>query len=174
MVVSAVSPRTPTHWTSIVVVGSVCQVRNNVAGWNGASSRATFGGVSPKSGYEARPATEAPRNRRREGENMGVPEGRGVEITLPTRREELVQSPRCLGAGRRARASFLVNNSRPPVIDALRFGRRRAGEDGQRDPAGRPARPAQAMADATTTVGALKAAAGAFAAARKWEPFHTP
>ena len=30
------------------------------------------------------------------------------------------------------------------------------------------------MADATTTVGALKAAAGAFAAARKWEPFHTP
>ena len=30
------------------------------------------------------------------------------------------------------------------------------------------------MADATTTVGALKAAAGAFAAARMWEPFHTP
>ena len=30
------------------------------------------------------------------------------------------------------------------------------------------------MADATTTVGALKAAAGAFAAARSWEPFHTP
>ena len=30
------------------------------------------------------------------------------------------------------------------------------------------------MADTTTTVGALKAAAGAFAAARKWEPFHTP
>jgi NTP pyrophosphatase (non-canonical NTP hydrolase) len=30
------------------------------------------------------------------------------------------------------------------------------------------------MADATTTVGALKAATGAFAAARKWEPFHTP
>jgi NTP pyrophosphatase (non-canonical NTP hydrolase) len=30
------------------------------------------------------------------------------------------------------------------------------------------------MADATTTVGALKAAAGVFAAARKWEPFHTP
>ena len=30
------------------------------------------------------------------------------------------------------------------------------------------------MADATTTVGALKAAAGAFAAERHWEPFHTP
>jgi NTP pyrophosphatase (non-canonical NTP hydrolase) len=30
------------------------------------------------------------------------------------------------------------------------------------------------MADATTTVGALRDAAGAFAAARKWEPFHTP
>ncbi|HJZ91764.1 MAG TPA: nucleotide pyrophosphohydrolase [Gemmataceae bacterium] len=30
------------------------------------------------------------------------------------------------------------------------------------------------MADATTTVGALKDAAGAFAAARHWEPFHTP
>ena len=30
------------------------------------------------------------------------------------------------------------------------------------------------MADATTTVGALKAAAGAFASARAWEPFHTP
>ena len=30
------------------------------------------------------------------------------------------------------------------------------------------------MADATTTVGALKAAAGAFASARSWEPFHTP
>jgi len=30
------------------------------------------------------------------------------------------------------------------------------------------------MADATTTVGALKAAVGAFAAARKWEPYHTP
>lgn len=30
------------------------------------------------------------------------------------------------------------------------------------------------MADATTTVGALKDAARAFAAARHWEPFHTP
>ena len=30
------------------------------------------------------------------------------------------------------------------------------------------------MADATTTVGALKDAAGAFAAERHWEPFHTP
>ena len=30
------------------------------------------------------------------------------------------------------------------------------------------------MADATTTVEALKAAAGAFASARSWEPFHTP
>jgi NTP pyrophosphatase (non-canonical NTP hydrolase) len=30
------------------------------------------------------------------------------------------------------------------------------------------------MADATTTVGAIKDAAGAFAAARHWEPFHTP
>lgn len=30
------------------------------------------------------------------------------------------------------------------------------------------------MADATTTVGALKDAAGAFAAARRWEPFHSP
>ena len=30
------------------------------------------------------------------------------------------------------------------------------------------------MADATTTVGALKDAAGAFAAKRHWEPFHTP
>jgi NTP pyrophosphatase (non-canonical NTP hydrolase) len=30
------------------------------------------------------------------------------------------------------------------------------------------------MADATTTVGALKDAAGSFAAARHWEPFHTP
>ena len=30
------------------------------------------------------------------------------------------------------------------------------------------------MADATTTVGALKDAAGAFASARSWEPFHTP
>jgi dCTP diphosphatase len=30
------------------------------------------------------------------------------------------------------------------------------------------------MADATTTVGALKGAAGAFAAERRWEPFHTP
>jgi len=30
------------------------------------------------------------------------------------------------------------------------------------------------MADATTTVGALKNVAGAFAAARRWEPFHTP
>jgi NTP pyrophosphatase (non-canonical NTP hydrolase) len=30
------------------------------------------------------------------------------------------------------------------------------------------------MADATTTVGALKDAAGAFAAARNWEPFHSP
>lgn len=30
------------------------------------------------------------------------------------------------------------------------------------------------MADATTTVGALKDAAGAFAAQRHWEPFHTP
>ena len=30
------------------------------------------------------------------------------------------------------------------------------------------------MADATTTVGALKDAAGAFAADRRWEPFHTP
>ena len=30
------------------------------------------------------------------------------------------------------------------------------------------------MADATTTVGALKDAAGAFAAERRWEPFHTP
>jgi NTP pyrophosphatase (non-canonical NTP hydrolase) len=30
------------------------------------------------------------------------------------------------------------------------------------------------MIDATTTVGALKDAVGAFAAARKWEPFHTP
>jgi len=30
------------------------------------------------------------------------------------------------------------------------------------------------MADATTTVGALKDAAGAFAAARHWEPFHSP
>jgi NTP pyrophosphatase (non-canonical NTP hydrolase) len=30
------------------------------------------------------------------------------------------------------------------------------------------------MADATTTVGSLKTAAGAFAAARRWEPFHTP
>jgi NTP pyrophosphatase (non-canonical NTP hydrolase) len=30
------------------------------------------------------------------------------------------------------------------------------------------------MADATTTVGALKDAAGAFAAARRWELFHTP
>jgi NTP pyrophosphatase (non-canonical NTP hydrolase) len=30
------------------------------------------------------------------------------------------------------------------------------------------------MEDATTTVGALKDAARAFAAARHWEPFHTP
>jgi dCTP diphosphatase len=30
------------------------------------------------------------------------------------------------------------------------------------------------MADATTTVGALKDAAGAFAANRHWEPFHSP
>jgi NTP pyrophosphatase (non-canonical NTP hydrolase) len=30
------------------------------------------------------------------------------------------------------------------------------------------------MADATTTVGALKDAARAFAAARHWEPFHSP
>lgn len=30
------------------------------------------------------------------------------------------------------------------------------------------------MADATTTVGALKDAAGAFAAQRQWEPYHTP
>jgi NTP pyrophosphatase (non-canonical NTP hydrolase) len=30
------------------------------------------------------------------------------------------------------------------------------------------------MADATTTVGALKDAAGHFAAERHWEPFHTP
>jgi dCTP diphosphatase len=30
------------------------------------------------------------------------------------------------------------------------------------------------MADATTTVGALKDAAGAFAAERHWQPFHTP
>ncbi|MCS6852456.1 MAG: nucleotide pyrophosphohydrolase [Gemmataceae bacterium] len=30
------------------------------------------------------------------------------------------------------------------------------------------------MADATTTVGALKDAVGAFAAARQWEPFHSP
>jgi NTP pyrophosphatase (non-canonical NTP hydrolase) len=30
------------------------------------------------------------------------------------------------------------------------------------------------MADATTSVGALKDAAAAFAAARRWEPFHTP
>ncbi|MBO0698794.1 MAG: nucleotide pyrophosphohydrolase [Zavarzinella sp.] len=30
------------------------------------------------------------------------------------------------------------------------------------------------MADATTTVGALKDAAGAFAAQRHWEPFHSP
>jgi NTP pyrophosphatase (non-canonical NTP hydrolase) len=30
------------------------------------------------------------------------------------------------------------------------------------------------MADATTTVGALKDAAGAFAAARHWQSFHTP
>ena len=29
-------------------------------------------GVSPNSGWDARPATEAPRNRRRDGENMGV------------------------------------------------------------------------------------------------------
>src|SRR5262245_31656525 len=30
------------------------------------------------------------------------------------------------------------------------------------------------MADDATTVGALKAKAAAFAAARNWEPFHTP
>lgn len=30
------------------------------------------------------------------------------------------------------------------------------------------------MADDTTTVGALKARAAAFASARRWEPFHTP
>jgi len=30
------------------------------------------------------------------------------------------------------------------------------------------------MADDATTVGALKAKAAAFAAARRWEPFHTP
>jgi len=30
------------------------------------------------------------------------------------------------------------------------------------------------MPDATTKVGALKDAAAAFAAARQWEPFHTP
>ena len=30
------------------------------------------------------------------------------------------------------------------------------------------------MADATTTLGALKNAARAFAAARQWEPFHSP
>ena len=30
------------------------------------------------------------------------------------------------------------------------------------------------MADATTTVGALKDAAGTFAAERRWAPFHTP
>ncbi len=30
------------------------------------------------------------------------------------------------------------------------------------------------MADATTTVGALKEAARSFAAARQWEPFHSP
>jgi NTP pyrophosphatase (non-canonical NTP hydrolase) len=30
------------------------------------------------------------------------------------------------------------------------------------------------MADATTTVGALKEVARAFAAARRWEPYHSP
>ena len=35
---SAVSPTVPTHCTVMVVVGSRCQVRNSVLGWNGASS----------------------------------------------------------------------------------------------------------------------------------------
>ena len=74
MVVSEVSPTVPTHWIVIVVVGSRCQVRKSVAGWNAASSNAlgisSASGLSaPSMGAEANPANEAPKNARRDGEN---------------------------------------------------------------------------------------------------------
>src|SRR5439155_25422367 len=75
-----------------------------------------------------------------------------------------------------ARASFLVDNSGPPVISTLRFraGMRGGISSADRSGATRRATKDGRMADATTTVGALKDAAGAFAADRHWEPFHTP
>src|SRR5205085_1151859 len=76
--VSAVSPRVPTHCTVMVVVGSRCQVRNSVLGWNAGSSvsfAASATGSAPNSRGEASVASEAPRNARRDGVNMGQAPG---------------------------------------------------------------------------------------------------
>src|SRR5205823_341192 len=70
--VSAVSPAVPTHWTVMVVVGSRCQVRNNVSGWKVGPSTALSvstifpaGASAPSSRPAARPATDDARNARR-------------------------------------------------------------------------------------------------------------
>ena len=73
MVVSAVSPRVPIHWMTIVVVGSRNQVRNSVVGWKANSSSGFGAGACAGTRLAARPANAEPRNARREAElNMAV------------------------------------------------------------------------------------------------------
>src|SRR5437868_85635 len=79
MSVFAVSPRVPTHCTVMVVVGSRCQVRKRVLGSKGASSglvaMVVRGLSAPRIRPEASPARDAPRNARREKDNMAADSG---------------------------------------------------------------------------------------------------
>ena len=94
-VVSGVSPRVPIHCTTIVVVGSRCQVRNRVWGWNLGNSApsllciasnsasfdvlgaATLSAACPNSTLpDPKVVKDVPRNNRRLAERMlFIPKG---------------------------------------------------------------------------------------------------